>query len=122
MTLLDNEILDENDETENEEVTVTPTFSELAGLPDMNIVHTHSDPAKNDVEDIIQAIYINLDQDEPQAPGHSPADRLVIAVAKLNNVDPDTALYTGNYPNQMKRIAAIIRGDFDSESEENLSD
>ena len=87
-------------------------FSEAAGLPEMNVTHTHSDPAKNDIEDIIQAIYINLDQDEAQAPGHSPADRLVIAVAKLNNVDPDTALYTGDYPNHMKRIAAIIRGDF----------
>lgn len=88
-------------------------FSELAGLPEMNVTHTHSDPAKNDIEDIIQAIYIHLDETEAQAPGHSPADRLVIAVAKLNNVDADTALYSGNYPNHMKRIAAIIRGDFE---------
>lgn len=94
------------------------TFAEAAGLPEMNITYTHVEVAKNDIEDIIQAIYIRLDTDEPQdANGHSPADRLVVAVAKLNNVDEATALTTGNYPNQMKRIAAIIRGDFDEEVE-----
>lgn len=89
------------------------TFAETAGLPEKNFTHVHVEVAKNDIEDIIKAAYTNLGETESQAAhGYSPADRLVVAVAKLHNVDPETALTTGNYPNQMKRIAAIIRGDF----------
>lgn len=90
----------------------TKTFAETAGLPEKNVTHVHSDPAKNDVEDIIKAIYTKLEVTEEPTNGHSPMDRLVVAVAKLHDVDPTTALSTGNYPNQTKRIAAIIRGDF----------
>lgn len=89
------------------------TFAEQAGLPEMNVTHEHSDPAKNDIEAIIQAIYVNLGEDEDQSiNGYSPADRLVVAVAKLHNVDVTKALTTGGYPNQLKRVAAILRGDF----------
>ena len=92
------------------------TFAETAGLPEKNFTHIHVEVAKNDIEDIIQAIYASLNETESQtAHGYSPSDRLVIAVAKLHAVDPETALTTGNYPNQMKRIAAIIRGEFETE-------
>lgn len=91
-----------------------PTFAETAGLPEMNITYTHVEVAKNDIEDIIQAIYTANNQTEPQnVNGYSPADRLVFAVAVMHNVNPAKALTTGGYPNQTKRIAAIIRGDFD---------
>ena len=81
--------------------------------PVKNFTYEHAEVAKNDIEDIIQAIYTRIGETESQtAHGHSPADRLVIAVAELRNVNPTKALTTGNYPNQMKRIAAIIRGDF----------
>lgn len=81
--------------------------------PVKNFTYEHAEVAKNDIEDIIQAIYTHLGAIESQeSHGYSPADRLVIAVAKLHGVVPVTALTTGNYPNQMKRIAAIIRGDF----------
>ena len=93
------------------------TFAENAHLPEMNIVHEHSDPAKNDIEAIIQAIYIKIGESEPPTHGHSPMDRLVVAVAKLENVDAETALSQGNYPNQLKRIAAIFRGEFDEDTE-----
>ena len=94
------------------------TFAETAGLPEMNITYTHVEVAKNDIEDIIQAAYVSLNTSEPQnINGYSPADRLVAAVAALHNVNVTTALTTGDYPNQMKRIAAIIRGDFDEEVE-----
>ena len=84
------------------------------GLPDMNITYEFKNTAQNDIEDIIQAIYVSLETSEPQnINGYSPADRLVAAVAALHDVDATTALTTGNYPNQMKRIAAIIRGDFE---------
>lgn len=84
--------------------------------PVKNFTYEHTEVAKNDIEDIIQAAYAKLKETESQeAYGHSPADRLVIAVAKLHNVDPEKALTTGNYPNQMKRIAAIIRGEFGKE-------
>ena len=84
------------------------------GLPDRNITYEFKNTAQNDIEDIIQAIYVSLNTIEPQnINGYSPADRLVAAVAALHNVDVTTALTTGGYPNQMKRIAAIIRGDFD---------
>lgn len=89
------------------------TFAETAGLSEKNFTYKHAEVAKNDIEDIIQAIYSKLEKTESQtAHGYSPADRLVIAFAKLFLVDPETALTTGNYPNQMKRIAAIIRGKF----------
>lgn len=97
----------------------TKTFAETAGLPEKNVTHTHSDPAKNDVEDIIKAIYEKLEETEAPTNGHSPMDRLVVAVAKLENVDVETALSQGDYPNQMKRIAAIIRGDFDEDTGSN---
>jgi hypothetical protein len=85
------------------------------GLPDMNIVHEHKETAKNDIEDIIKAIYESIDETEAPTNGHSPMDRLVVAVAKLHEVDTTTALSQGNYPNQMKRIAAVIRGDFNDD-------
>ena len=88
------------------------TFAEEAGLPEMNITHTHTEVAKNDIEDIIKAIYENIGLTEDPTNGHSPMDRLVVAVALFCAADPGAALSQGNYPNQMKRIAAIIRGEF----------
>ena len=81
--------------------------------PVKNFTYEHAEVAKNDIEDIIQAIYTKINETESQeAYGHSPADRLLFAVALMHNVNPVKALTTGDYPNQMKRIAAIIRGDF----------
>lgn len=107
---------DVNEETE-ELNTDTQSWSEKVGLPEMNIVHEHSDPAENDIEAIIQAIYIKIGESEAPTNGYSPMDRLVAAVAKLENVDVETALSQGNYPNQLKRIAAIFRGEFDEGTE-----
>lgn len=94
----------------------TETEDPVDPYPVKNFTYEHAEVAKNDIEEIIQAIYVRLGETESQtAHGYSPADRLVIAVAKWYGVDPETALTTGNYPNQMKRIAAIIRGDFNTE-------
>lgn len=82
------------------------------GLPDKNITYEYKNTTQNDIEDIIQAIYSRLEEVEEPTNGHSPADRLVVAVAVYFGIDPEVALTMGNYPNQMKRIAAIIRGDF----------
>lgn len=91
-------------------VSIYTETEEKPDYPVKNFTYEFANPAKNDIEDLIQAIYINLGETESQESyGHSPADRLVIAVAKLHNVDPEAALTTGNYPNQIKRIAAIIR-------------
>lgn len=87
------------------------------GLPDMNITYEFKNTAQNDIEEIIQAIYTRLEEVEEPTNGHSPADRLVVAVAVYFGIDPEVALTMGNYPNQMKRIAAIIRGDFSVEEQ-----
>lgn len=94
----------------------TETEDPADPYPVKNFTYEHAEVAKNDIEEIIQAFYMAAHEEESQtAHGHSPADRLVIAVAKIHGVDPETALTTGNYPNQMKRIAAIIRGDFSND-------
>ncbi len=98
-------------------VSIYTETEDVDPYPVKNFTYEHAEVAKNDIEDIIQAIYISREETESQAAhGYSPADRLVIAVAKLHGVNPEKALTTGNYPNQIKRIAAIIRGDFGSDS------
>ena len=93
------------------------------GLPNMNVTYEFSETAKNDIEEIIQACYENVKSigDEDTINGHSPMDRLVVAVALYLDVDPIKALSQGNYPNQLKRIAAIIRGDFNEHGDDSDS-
>ena len=97
-----------------------PSWAEKVGLPEMNVVHEHKETAKNDIEEIIQAIYAKMDTTEEDAlsseifdnyPGYSPMDRLVIALATYYKLDVNAVLAAG-YPNQLKKIAAMIRGDF----------
>jgi len=98
------------------------------GLPDMNVVHEYKETAKNDIEDIIKALWEKQNKTEEEVvsamitnvgtyPGYSPMDRLIIAVASYLEVNPEDALSQGDYPNQLKRIAAIIRGELASEPE-----
>lgn len=104
-----------------------PTFAEKAGLPEMNVVHTHVETARNDIEDIIKALYeasgtteedvisSEAELTDPVVRAYlwsAPMRRMCLAVITYLQIsDKAEALFAGDYPNETKRIAAIIRGE-----------
>ncbi len=121
--------------------TIELPFNEKAGLPDMNVTHEHKETAKNGIELIIKALLGPGVEEEAQNnemvadllhnPGYSPMERLTKAVVNYiansgrnpwimeipSEYNGDAlayfmdCAYGRDYPNDLERIAAVIRGD-----------